>query len=44
MTKCDGTYGPPAFRQDGKLMKPLGFREPDVLGLLKRIKESQRGG
>lgn len=41
MSKVDGSLGPLKFREDGKLLKPDGWKPPDILGLLRRIKESQ---
>lgn len=43
MSKVDGRLGPRVYRDDGKILKPQGWREPDVLGLLKRILENQNG-
>ena len=43
MSKVDGSLGPLRVREDGKILKPPGWRAPDILALLKRIKEAQNG-
>lgn len=44
ISKVDGSLGALQMNDAGKITKPQGWRAPDMLGLLKRIKEKQRGG
>lgn len=41
MSKVDGSLGPIRFRADGKILKPPGWTPPDLLGILRRMKEKE---
>lgn len=38
MSKVDGSLGPLTLRDDGKILKPTGWRKADVLSLLLKAK------
>ncbi len=41
MSKVDGSLGPVVRREDGKILKPEGWKPPDVLGLLLELKAGE---
>ncbi len=42
LSKVDGSLGPTQYNEDGKIMKPPGWKPPDILGILRRHRAKQR--